>query len=328
MKEICLWLSKRFLRLLSILLAVSLLTFILIDLSPIDPIQAYVQDAALTVSEQAKAALAEEWGLNQPFYQRFIQRWSHILRGDFGQSYLIKAPVLQVIWENFKVSLPLLLMAWLLQAAIGYALGLLASLKQGTFLDNAIKTYAMVLSAAPVFWVGLILMYILAVQAGWLPVSLSTPIGILKEDVSWANRLRHAILPLLTLVLTGTADYILYTRQNSISHLHSEGIAFAKTRGLSRRKIISQHLIPHTLPLTLVLMFTNLSQLLGGVVLVEELFSYPGLGQMTVQAGLKSDMPLLLAVVFFSVILIYLSHMISDLILYAMDPRASIKEVG
>lgn len=312
--------AKNFIRLTSLLIAVCIISFFLISVSPIDPIQSYV-GAGVAVTPEQRENIEDFWGLDKTPFESFITWGGAILRGDFGMSLIYRKPVIDILVEKFSLSILLMSIAWLLSGVFGYVVGLIMGLYKGKIVDRILKNSCLILSSTPTFWIGLILLLLFAIQLGWFPVGLSVPIGMLSEDVSFLQRVQHAILPALALSLTSFSSIALHTRDKIVSVLNSEYVLFAKVRGQSQKQIIRNHVLRNTLLPVITLQFASFSELFGGSVLVEQVFSYPGLGRATVEAGLRSDVPLLLGATIFSAIFVFAGNAIANSIYGIVDPK-------
>ena len=229
-------------RMLALLLCVSIAAFTLVTISPIDPLQVNVGQAALGgMSAEQVEKLRAYWGTERPPVQRYLAWLSDFVRGDMGVSLLYRRAVSAVLAEKLTNSLWLLTTVWVISGLLGYALGLLAGAKEGRWTDRAIRAYALCIASTPAFWIALVLLMIFAVWLGVLPIGLSVPIGTVAADVTLADRLRHAALPALTLSLTGVAGIALHTREKVIDALHSDYALFAAARGESRGSILRRH---------------------------------------------------------------------------------------
>lgn len=299
--------------------AVTIFSFILIDFSPIDPVNIYLKQSA--VSSAQRAALEQYWGVNQPLTTKIGAWLINLLHGDLGTSLIYRIPVSQVIVEKFKASFVLMAISWIISGLVGFFLGVLAGKNKGSIIDKAVKVYCYILQSAPSFWIGLILLIIFAVELGWFPVGLGIPIGTMASDVSIWQWISSLVLPVLTLSLVSVAPIALYTRNELVEVLSSDYILFAKARGESGWSLIERHAIRNILLPALTLQFLSFSELFGGAVLVEQVFSYPGIGQTAVAAGLQSDVPLLLGIVLVSAVFVFVGNLIADILYYFVDPR-------
>lgn len=308
-------------RMTTLLAALAVITFWLMSKSPIDPIQAYVGAEMMLVGPEQQQQIMEYWGLDQPPMERFGHWASALLQGDLGTSMIYRQPVSQVLKERFLASLALMSSAWILSGVFGFALGALAGMKQGTWVDRLIKWYCLTLASTPAFWLGLVMLMIFSVWLGWFPVGLGVPPGVLKEEVSWWARLHHLILPALTLSITGVANVALHTRQKLVDVLNSDYILFARARGEKGWRLFWHHGFRNIVLPAITLQFASFGELFGGSILAEQVFSYPGLGQATVEAGLRGDLPLLMAIALFSAVFIFTGNLLADLIYRVVDPR-------
>ncbi len=305
-----------------LLLAVSIIVFALVSLSPIDPVQANVgQSAYLNMSPEKRAALAEYWGSNVPLWERYFNWISAFLQGDMGTSLRYNAPVAQVIATRAANTLLLMLVAWVVSGVLGFALGVVAAMKRGSWVDKLVKGYCFVLAATPAFWIGLVFLIVFAVWLGWFPVGFSVPIGKSAADVTIVDALHHLVLPALTLSVVGVANIAMHTREKAIDVMESDYIRFARARGLTPWQALRAHGLRNLLLPAITLQFASISEIFGGSVLVEQVFSYPGLGQAAVTAGLGSDVALLAAIAVFSAALVFVGNLIANILYGVVDPR-------
>ena len=311
--------AKKLLRMALLLLGVSLTAFLLMTAAPLDPLQTNIGQAALgTMSPEQVARLEEYWGVNAPPAERYLSWLGDVLRGDFGTSLLYRRPVLEVIGQRLGTSLGMLVCAWALSGALGLALGLMAGASRGRWPDKLIRGGCLAISSTPSFWLALLLLMIFAVWWKVLPIGFSGPIGA-AEGVSLWERLRHALLPGLTLSVTGLAGIALHTREKVIDVLDSDYVLFARARG--ERGILRRHVLRNMALPAITLQFASVGEIIGGSVLVEQVFSYPGLGQAAVAAGLGGDLPLLLGITVFTAAIVFGGNLAADLLCGVIDPR-------
>lgn len=310
----------RALRLVSLLLGLSFLTFALVSLSPIDPVTAYL-NPAMGATDAQLAALEQRWGLNEPWPMRYLAWLTALISGDFGISQIYQAPVLGIITTAFINSLLLMMVSWILSGIIGYALGCLAAHHRGTHLDRVISWLAYTLASTPTFVVGLVLLIIFGVLLGIAPIGLSQPVGMFSEDVTLANRLSHFILPCVAVTLLGIAQATLHSRQAMVDFLESEVATFATARGKSPWRTFRDHGFRNTVIPIIVLQCSFFSELFGGSALAEVVFSYHGLGSVMTEAGLRGDLPLLLGAVMVSCLFVFFGNLLADIITARVDTR-------
>lgn len=320
-KTMALYILGKVVKLATLLIAISILSFTLVSLSPIDPVQSYIGADMTRVSPEQRDNIAEYWGLNESKVQQFMRWGKAVLHGDLGTSLLYRSKVADVIGERFVASLALMVVAWVISGIIGFLLGIIAGMKEGTWVDRVIKGYCFTLASTPAFWLGLLLLMFFSVWLGWFPIGLGSPAGILEADVSLIERLRHLFLPALTLSIVGVANVALHTRQKLVEVLESEYVRFAKAKGERGVTLLWRHGLRNISLPAISLHFASFGELFGGAVLAEQVFSYPGLGQAVVQAGLGSDVPLLLGIVLFSTLFVFVGNLLADLLYKAIDPR-------
>lgn len=305
-----------------LLLGVSLLTFLLMWASPLDPLQTNVGQTALgSMTQEQIAELEAYWGVDTPPAQRYLGWLGGVLHGDFGTSLLYRQPVLTVIGERLANSVGLMATAWIISGILGLFLGMLAGAYRNRWPDRVIRGYCLLISSTPSFWLAILLLMIFAVELGWLPVGLSVPMGLQADSVTFVDRLRHGILPVLTLSMTGVANIALHTREKLIEVLSLDYILFAKARGESQTSILLRHGLRNVSLPAITLQFASISEIIGGSVLVEQVFSYPGLGQAAVTAGLGSDLPLLLGITVITAAIVFVGNLAADLLYGVIDPK-------
>lgn len=315
-------LAGKCLRGMLLLVLVSVAAFLLVSVSPLDPLTTNVGQTAMgSMSREQIEKLQAYWGVGMPPAKRFLSWAGDFIRGDMGVSLLYRQPVARVIQVKLKNSLWLMTAAWVISGAAGFGLGILAGVKKGGMADRLVSAYALVTASTPSFWLALVFLMVFAVWLGWLPIGLSVPIGVEAAGVTLADRIRHAVLPTLTLSVTGISNIALHTREKMIQVMESDYVLFARARGESTRRIVWQHGVKNILLPALTLQFGSISEIFGGSILVEQVFSYPGLGQAAVTAGLGSDVPLLLGITVISAAIVFLGNLTADLLYEVVDPR-------
>jgi peptide/nickel transport system permease protein len=326
LRELVNFLLLKIVRMATLLVAICFISFLLLKNSPIDPIQAYIGADMLNVGPEQREKIAEYWGLNQPIMVQFINWCTALLSGDMGTSMIYRQPVAEIIGIRFMHSIVLMLTAWILSGVIGFTLGVVSAMKKDTWIDRIIKWYCYTLASTPTFWMGLLVLIVFAVWLGWFPIGLGVPAGVLAEDVTIGDQIKHLILPAVTLSIVGVGNVALHTRQKLIDVMASDYVLFARARGERGVVLFWRHGLRNIAIPAITLQFTAFSELFGGAVLAEQIFSYPGLGQATVEAGLRGDVPLLLGLVLFSTMFVFVGNLIADLLYRLLDPR--MREVG
>lgn len=311
-----------FIRMAVLLVLVSMAAFFLVSVSPLDPLTTNVGQAALgSMSSEQIARLQEYWGVNTPPVTRYLAWAGDFLKGDMGISLLYRRPVAQVIGEKLANSLWIMAAAWILSGFIGFLMGIIAGAKKGKAADRIISSYALVTASTPAFWVALVLLVVFAVWLKLLPIGLSVPIGVEASAVTMKDRLIHGILPGAALAITGISNIALHTREKLAEVMESDYVLFARARGESEWSIIRRHGIRNILLPAMTLQFASVSEIFGGSVLVEQVFSYPGLGQAAVTAGLGGDVSLLMGITIISAAIVFLGNFTANLLYGTVDPR-------
>lgn len=309
------------------MLAVGLVVFALVSMSPIDPVQANVGQAAyVNMSEAKRAQLASYWGGDVPFWERFANWAGALMQGDMGTSLRFNAPVSEVIAHRAANSLALMGIAWLFSGVLGFALGVAAGARRGGALDRVVRSYCFLLASTPTFWLGLLILMVFAVQLGWFPIGFSVPIGVSAADVTLADAVHHLVLPALTLSVTGVANIALHTREKVVDVLESDYVRFARARGESELSVIVHHGLRNVALPAVTLQCAFISEIFGGSVLVEQVFSYPGLGQAAVTAGLGGDVALLAGIALVSAALVFGGNLLANILYGVLDPRMRVGE--
>mgnify|MGYP001258214664 CR=1 FL=1 len=312
---------RKLAKLLILLAAVSFVSFVLVHYSPVDPVQTYIGADLTRVGPEQREQIAEYWGLERPLLERYGKWALSLLQGDMGTSLIYRQPVANIIAEGFMNSCALMLLAWLLSGVIGFAAGVWAAMKEGTLADRLIRWGCYLIASTPAYWIGLLLMAVFAVSLGWFPIGLGVPIGVTADEVAWTDRLRHMILPALTLSLAGMAPVAIHTREKLVEVLNSDYVLFARARGEEGFRLVWRHGLRNVAFPALSLQFASFSELFGGAMLAEQVFSYPGIGKATVEAGLGGDVPLLLGIVLFTTLFVHIGNTLADACYKLVDPR-------
>lgn len=316
------FLLKNLVRFILLLFCVSAAAFFLVSISPLDPLKTNVGQAALgSMSEEQIQKLETYWGVDIPPVKRFLAWGKDFITGDMGISLLYRQPVEKIIWTKLSNSILLFVFSWVFSGVIGTVFGILAGMKLGEWIDKIICGYSILISSTPVFWIALIFLMIFAVWFPILPIGFSVPIGVEAEDVTIFARIYHAVLPAVTLSITGVSGIILHTRKKMIEILESDYVLFAKARGETKWQILKNHGIRNILFPAVTLQFGAIGEIFGGSILVEQVFSYPGLGQAAITAGIGSDIPLLLGITVIMASIVFFGNLIADILYSFIDPR-------
>lgn len=313
--------SRRAVALVALLVTVATVSYAILCLSPVDPIRAYLGDDVTQLSLEQRHKVEVRWGIHQSPVGRHVRWLRQLAQGDLGRSLIYDRPVVEVIAEKSALSAGLMAIAWCLSGAIGFALGLVAGATEGSRVDRVIRWLAYTVASTPAFWTGMLLLMLFSLHLRVFPSCCAAPPGADPRDVSLGQWFSHALLPAITLSLTGLAGILLHTRQKLLDVLRSDYVTLARAQGASLPSILWYHGLRNISMPAINVHFASFSELFGGAVLAEQVFAYPGLGQATVQAGLRSDVPLLLGIVLFSAVFVFSGNTAADLIGRAVDPR-------
>lgn len=328
---------KRTLRLIPVLLGISLIVFMMISLTPGDPVEIMLGDQIVT--PEVEQALREDMGLNLPTHERYLKFLSNACKGNFGRSFFHRRPVMEVIMERLPATVELTLCAMAMAILISIPLGVLAAVKKGTAYDKASVVTAMTGVSMPGFWFGIILIILFSIQLQWLPVSgrstfaLRVPsvTGMLLIDTLLAGRIdsfidavKHLILPTITLGMAMGATLMQVTRASMMEVLKQDYILFAEAKGIKRRRVTFLHALKNALIPTVTVAAIQTGQLLGGNMIIETIFGWPGVGSLVVRAIFSRDYPLVQAAVLIYVIIYVLMNFIADLLYTVLNPKVRI----
>lgn len=296
------------LQLIPILFAISLLTFALLKLAPGDPAQVILRDQGVLLTQDALAKTRAELGLNDALPIQFARWLSNAVRLNFGKSLRTGRPVAELIGARLVPTVQLALTGLVLTLLIAVPLGILAGVKPYSWFDHFGRVTALLGASIPSFWLGLILIYLFAVQWKVLPaMGMSTP--------------RHLILPALTLALTLAPLYMRLIRASLLEVMGEEYVATARAKGLRERRVILNHALRNALIPVITVFGLTLAHLLAGTVVVETIFAWPGLGQLAVESILARDFPVVQAFVLVISLAFVLANLGVDLSYYWLDPR-------
>lgn len=284
--------------------------FAMVTLIPADPAKAMLgPHATAETIERVRAHYCLDEGLLGQ-YGCFLER---LARGDLGESYYSKRPVGELILDRLWPTVQLALATILLQIAIGVPLGIAAAARRGRWQDRAVGLAGLLGQSLPTFFVGTMLVYALAYGLGWFPIA--------GYGAGASERLHHLVLPAFTLATFSIAYYARLVRSELVETLHQDYVRTARAKGLSERDVLVRHALRNAVGPLVALAGIDLGVLLGGTVVTEYIFAWPGLGRELLQAILEVDLPLILGVVLVSAIAIAIANLVADLVQLWIDPR-------
>lgn len=303
------------------IIGVSLITFLISRLAPGDPIRFYTFGAQNVTPEDIEA-VRHHFGLDLPLPLQYVDWASKAIRGDFGDSILYHRPALELIAARIPNSLQLAVLALVLQLVIGVPLGVIAALNRGRWIDQVVRVFGTVFHAVPSFWFGLILIIVLSVSLRWLPSQGMLTIG--KDPWDVLDRLRHIIMPAFVLALTGIANYSRIMRTETLEVLGQDFVRTARAKGLVEPVVIGVHAFRNALIPMVTALGGILAFLISGALIIEQVFTWPGIGQFTFQSVVGKDYPVVMAGVMVSSLLLVVSYLLRDLAYVLVDPRVKV----
>ncbi|MEV8533389.1 ABC transporter permease [Streptomyces sp. NPDC051211] len=302
-----------------VLLAVTFAVFAVAALSPFDPVKAYAGTAGLTASQAGLDQLRANLGVDRPLVTRWWEWLTSALTGDFGDSAVMRQPVADVITERVGWSALLAATAFAVAVLLGTLLGVLAARRPGGLLDRCTTALAYTLEAAPAFWLGLLAIWFFSVRLGVLPSGGLTDAA--SDTVTFGQVATHLVLPALVLGISQLPWFFLYVRQGVADALEEDPVRGARARGLRGRTVLLGHGLRAGLLPMLTLIGSRVPELITGALLVETVFSWPGIAAATVQAATAVDFPLLAALTVLATAAVLAGNLLSDLLYGLADPR-------
>jgi peptide/nickel transport system permease protein len=303
------YVARRLLQALLILFGISVVTFLLLYVLPADPVS---QIAGRSATAATRQSIRHQLGLDLPLYDQYGRYLWGLLHGDLGHSYLQKIGVSELIFARLPATLLLMVGAIACELALGLTMGLIAAVRRGSVLDQSLMLISFVGVSAPQFVVGIILLYVFAVQLNWFPIG-------------GYGHFNNLVLPALTLGLLGAGWYSRMMRSSMIDVLRQDYVRTARSKGLSRAKVILGHALPNAILPIIAMIGIDIGVFMSGIVVVESVFGWPGIGQLAWQAIQKVDIPIIMGVTLVSAMFIVLGNLIADLIAPLIDPRIKLQ---
>lgn len=299
------YLLRRLVISLPVLLGVSLMTFALAYVMPADPARMY---AGPNASVETVNAIRHELGLDRPFHEQYGRYLWRAIHGDFGYSYHFKMPVWDAIASRLPYTLQLMLAGIVVELLVGIPVGSLSALKQYSWLDRLATLGTLLAVSAPPFWLGLLALYFLGFKLALFPLG-------------GAGSLAHLVLPALCAGAGGAAWYARMMRSSTLDVLHADYVRTARAKGLRERAVVYRHVLRNAMLPIVTMTCMDIPWFLGGIVLIETVFAWPGVGRLAVEAIDNVDIPLIMGTVALAAVLVVFSSILADLVYTAVDPR-------
>ena len=320
------YIVKRLLQAIPLLLGIATLTFFIVHAAPGDPMDMYLERrTGREIDPQVIELLRQRYGLDQPLPVQYGHWLGNLLRGDLGESYRYRRPVASLIAERVPYTLQLTTLAIVVDALLGIALGILAAVRQYSRIDKVVTVGSLIVHSIPGFWLALMLVLVFSVNLGWFPTSQTRSLDydLLSVGERVLDRLWHLVLPIFVLGVASAAGTARYMRNRLLEVLSEEYIVAARARGLKERAVILRHAVRNALIPIVTLFGLSLPFLLGGAVLIERVFAWPGMGLLAVEAVGARDYPIILATSMIAAVLVVLGNLLADVTYALVDPRVS-----
>lgn len=323
---------RRIIILIPVLIGISFLVYMIMLAAPGGPLAAFGQNPKMTAEQKAK--IAEQWGLNKSPIEQYFSWFFSMLQGNWGFSFTTRKPVLTLIMERLPATLLLMLTAYTIQQLIALPLGIFSALKRYTFWDKALTVFSYVGFSMPTFWLGLILIYFFSAALQIFPTGGITdprePAFNQPDYWAWwgsnplaafGSLLIHLILPIITLIVVNVAGDSRYMRSSMLETINQDYIRTARAKGLSEGQIVRRHALrPALLPVVTNIALT-LPTLIGGAIVTETIFAWPGMGRLFIQSIEAADYPVMVGIVFILSAFILIFNLLADVSYALIDPR-------
>ncbi|MBD8733228.1 ABC transporter permease [Pseudomonas sp. CFBP 13710] len=298
-----------------VLVLVSLIGFMVLNLAPGGPMSQFALNPGMSQAELDR--IAEQLGLKRPLLVQYIDWFSHLFVGDWGHSFRDGRPVLSVIAGHLPATLLLMGTSTVLSIAIGTWVGVLGAVRRYSVFDTLATVGAMVALSIPTFWFGLVAIFFFSLHLGWLPAGNMYTIG----DQSLGDYAIHLVLPVLVLALVNVAIWSRYMRSATLDVIDQDFIRTARAKGVPYRRVLTHHVIRNALLPMITLAGLQIPTILGGALVTETVFTWPGMGRLFLDSLGYSDYPVIMGILMFSAVLVLLGNLLADLLIGVADPR-------
>jgi peptide/nickel transport system permease protein len=316
-------LIRRLLLVIPTLLVVSIISFAIMRAAPGDPVQMYVAGGLSKGSAEDIERIRENLGLNDPLPVQYLRWLEQAVRGNFGYSIVSHRPVIDLIWERLPASLSLMGISLVLSMTVGIAIGAIAAVKHYSPFDYATTTLAVLGNALPSFWIGMILIWVFAVQLGWLPSGQMQ--SFLPREPVWLDTTKHFVMPVFVTAFVSLIYWVRYQRASLLEVLHQDYIRTARAKGVAERRVILRHAWRNSLIPIVTLVGFSVANLVAGSYVIEVVFSWPGMAQFGFDAILNRDYPVIMGVTLISSLFIIFGNLLADIAYIVVNPQVATK---
>ena len=314
------YIIRRLLIALPSLLGVSLVLFTVLALAPGDPFEELANNP--NVPPEVRMALRAQFGLDDPIWQRYLHWLTSMLKGDWGFSFISRINVDTLIGQRIGVTIAVIGMSQLLALLVALPVGVLAAVKPYSWFDRIASTLAFVGFSLPTFFTGVLFILLFSVQLGWLPF-------VYRSDLSstgwqwWVDQFKQSIMPIMVLGLFQAASWMRYVRSAVLDVIRLDYVTTARSKGLGERAVINKHVVRNALIPVVTLVALQMPAVFGGAIVTEQIFRIPGIGSLLIDAILRNDTPVIMAVTFVFSCLVIFFNLVADVLYGWLDPRIS-----
>jgi len=316
------YIIRRLLQMIPLLIGISIINFAIMHLAPGDPVL-LLSERNATPEELAR--IRALYGLDEPIYIQYFKWISRVIRGDFGRSFVDGRPVIEHILERLPYTLYLNFIVMIVIYVISIPVGIISALKQYSKFDHSVTFLAFLGQALPAFWFALILIYAIGIKSNWLPIAGVATIGVnVKTSGLWAtilDRAKYLILPVTVISLRSMAGIARYMRSSMLEVKRQDYVRTARAKGLPEKVVILKHALRNALLPIVTLLGFELPLLFSGSVIIETIFSWPGLGLLAIRAIFQRDYQIVMALNMIGATLMVLGNFLSDILYVIVDPR-------
>ena len=303
------YLAKRFGQAIFILIGITLVTYVLLFLVPADPVR---QIAGRVATPETAASIRHQLGLDLPLWQQYLRYLGHLLQGDLGRSYVQKTEVGTLILSRLPATLQLMAGAIAVELLIGLSAGIFAATRRGRAMDRLVMVLSFAAVSAPQFVVGILLLYVFAVQLGWFPIG-------------GYGSFAHLVLPAITLGILGGGWYARMSRSSMIDVLRQDYIQTARAKGAGERRVVFVHALRNAALPVVAMVGLDVGIFMSGAVVVESVYGWPGIGQLAWQAIQRVDIPIIIGVTLVAAVAIVIGNLLADIAAPFIDPRIKLR---
>jgi peptide/nickel transport system permease protein len=321
---------KRFLELIPIFFAISIIIFVIMNSMPGDPLlQMRMQNPrVMTNDPERMRELREYYHLDDPLPVKYFTWLKSVMTGDLGYSSMYKTPAIDLITSRLPNTLILTITAWLIGLVVALPIGILSAVKKYSAFDYTTTVFAFIGISLPGFWFALIAIIIFSVSLGWLPVSGMATYGITGSWNVFVDRLRHLVLPAFVLGLVQVASWVRYIRTSLLEVLDQDYVRTAYAKGVPDRKVIIKHALKNAMIPIITIIALDIPYFFGGALIIETVFSWPGMGRLMYNAVISSDYNLAISCLMFLAIITLISNLVADFLYVMVDPRIRMGRKG